>query len=107
MFEKLLSKFASDQSKNMSLELEPVPEVVYDNSSDTEKELSTLLDKALAYRKQNTETWEAKERDREEQFLEMYGIYQEDPFLAAYYKKQDEKERRKKKDQAKRKLEVS
>jgi len=88
------------------VDVQEIQQAISDSSSDTEKQLSTLLDKALTYRKQNTETWEARERDREEQCLETYGLYQEDPFLAAYYKKQDEKERRKKKDLAKRKREV-
>ena len=108
MFEKLLSHFALSHSKddmNDQVLRQACPKSP-ETTPETKNQTCTLLDKALTYRKQHTETWEARERGRDEEFLETYGIYQEDPFLAAYYKKQDERVRKKKKDQAKRKLEV-
>ena len=78
---------------------EPMPE-------ESEKSMTTLLDKALSYREQHSECWQAREKDREITFMETFGVYQEDPFLKAYYKKQDAKVQKKKKEHAKRKLEV-
>ena len=69
-------------------------------------EMSTLLEKAMTFRKQNSATWKAREKDRENTFLETVGIYEQDPFLDDYYKKQDEKLEKKKKLEAKKKLEV-
>ena len=91
--------------KKLSVDLgrpyHPPPKIEEKNDS------STLLDKALAYRQQNSKSWEAREKDREITFMETFGDLQEDPFLADYYKKQDEKIKRKKEGAAKRKLEVT
>lgn len=64
-------------------------------------EMSTLLEKAMAFRKQNEATLEAREKERKS------STEEEDSFLDDYYKKQDEKIEKKKQYEAKRKQEVS
>ena len=51
------------------------------------KKKATLLEQALSYRQENPEKWQQSQVDRVRQVEESYGIYQEDPFIEAYYKR--------------------
>ena len=66
----------------------------------------TLLQKALQYREQFPEKWNAQQKLRDKRIKESLGIFETDPFLESYYKKLDEVKKESEKLKKLRQLEV-
>ncbi|XP_076817883.1 uncharacterized protein LOC143463307 [Clavelina lepadiformis] len=67
----------------------------------------TLLQKALQYREQFPEKWNAQQKLRDKRIKESLGIFETDPFLESYYKKLDEVKKESEKLKKLRQLEPS
>ena len=51
------------------------------------KKKPTLLEQAQAFREQNPEKWQQRLEDNERRVNESYGVFDEDPFIEAYYER--------------------
>ena len=77
------------QENCSSLSNVQVEETVFNGDPEIYQQ-PTLLHQALTYRQQNPEKWQQSQLESMERLKESYGIYEESPFIEAYYKRQEE-----------------
>lgn len=59
-----------------------------------ENKSMTLLEKALAYRKQNPEKWEERKKENQSRLNHSLGLFEKNSFLEDYYEKLTEEEKK-------------